>query len=143
MMIINFTCEDNKCIPYKKHNTDAGYDLKSNMEFFDIYPGEFKQIWTGIKIEIPEGYMGMIVPRSGLGSKGFALRNTFGIIDSDYRGEIILMVTNNSSSPISINKYDRVAQLIFVPVLLPTLNLVTELNITNRGEGGFGHTGHN
>jgi dUTP pyrophosphatase len=87
--------------------------------------------------------MGMIVPRSGLGSKGFTLRNTVGIIDSDYRGEIILMVTNNSKSPIPINKYDRVAQLIFVPVLLPTLNLVNTLDDTIRGEGGFGHTGSN
>jgi dUTP pyrophosphatase len=142
-MIINFTAENEKCIPYKKHNTDAGYDLKSNMEFFDIYPNEYRQINTGVRIAIPEGYMGMIVPRSGLGSKGFTLRNTIGIIDSDYRGEIILMVTNNSNSPIQINKYDRIAQIIFVPVLLPVLNLVNDLNDTTRGSGGFGHTGHN
>jgi dUTP pyrophosphatase len=142
-MIVNFTVDNDNCIPYKKHDTDAGFDLRSNMEFFDIYPYEFKQIYTGVKVAIPPGYMGMIVPRSGLGSKGFTLRNTVGIIDSDYRGEIILMVTNNSKSPIPINKYDRVAQLIFVPVLLPTLNLVNTLDDTIRGEGGFGHTGSN
>jgi dUTP pyrophosphatase len=142
-MIVNFTAENDNCLPYKKHGTDAGFDLRSNMEFFDIYPYEFKQIYTGVKVAIPPGYMGMIVPRSGLGSKGFTLRNTIGIIDSDYRGEIILMVTNNSKTPISIRKYDRVAQLIFVPVLLPTLNLVDELDDTSRGEGGFGHTGSN
>jgi dUTP pyrophosphatase len=142
-MIVNFTVDNDNCIPYKKHDTDAGFDLRSNMDFFDIYPYEFKQIYTGVKVAIPTGYMGMIVPRSGLGSKGFTLRNTVGIIDSDYRGEIILMVTNNSKSPIPINKYDRVAQLIFVPVLLPTLNLVNTLDDTIRGEGGFGHTGSN
>jgi dUTP pyrophosphatase len=142
-MIVNFTVDNDNCIPYKKHDTDAGFDLRSNMDFFDIYPYEFKQIYTGVKVAIPPGYMGMIVPRSGLGSKGFTLRNTVGIIDSDYRGEIILMVTNNSKSPIPINKYDRVAQLIFVPVLLPTLNLVNTLDDTIRGEGGFGHTGSN
>jgi dUTP pyrophosphatase len=142
-MIINFTSENDGCIPYKKHYTDAGYDLKSNMEFFDIYPNEFKQINTGVRVAIPEGYMGMIVPRSGLGSKGFTLRNTIGIIDSDYRGEIILMVTNTSRSPISINKYDRIAQIIFVPILLASLILVNDLNDTDRGEGGFGHTGEN
>lgn len=142
-MIVNVSIENDKCIPYKKHNNDAGFDLRSAMEFFDIYPGETKQIHTGTRIAIPEGYMGMIVPRSGLGSRGFALKNTVGIIDSDYRGEIIIIGTNNGISPIPINKFDRIAQLILIPVLLPILNVVSNLDDTERGEGGFGHTGHN
>lgn len=142
-MIVDLTVENTNLAPYKKHKTDAGFDLRSNEEYFDIYPGEHKQIGTGIRIAIPEGYCGMIVPRSGLGSMGFALRNTVGIIDSDYRGEIIIMATNIGKTPIKINKYDRIAQLLIVPVLLPTLNIVNTLNETERNEGGFGHTGHN
>lgn len=142
-MIVNISAENDKCIPYKKHNSDAGFDLRSAMEFFDIYPGETKQIHTGIRIAIPEGYMGMIVPRSGLGSRGFALKNTIGIIDSEYRGEIIIIGINNGMAPIPINKFDRIAQLILVPVLLPVINVVDKLDDTERGEGGFGHTGHN
>ncbi len=142
-MIVNITVESPDLIPFKKHQTDAGFDLRSKEEFVDIYPGEHKQIGTGVRIEIPEGYYGMIVPRSGLGSQGFALRNTVGIIDSDYRGEIMLMVTNYGKSPLKINKNDRIAQLLLIPVLLPTLNIVHQLNETERNDGGFGHTGHN
>lgn len=132
---------DGNCRPYKKHYSDAGFDLKSANESFIILSNETATINTGICVEIPIGYCCMIFPRSGLGSKGLVLRNTVGIIDSDYRGEIMLKVKNTGNDPIVIDQYDRVAQMILIPIALGELEFVNELTETKRGEGGFGHTG--
>lgn len=132
---------DPECKPYKKHYSDAGIDLKSANESFIILKDETATINTGIKMEIPIGYCAMIFPRSGLGSKGLVLRNTVGIIDSDYRGEVMLKVKNTGDEPIVINQYDRIAQMLIIPITLGKIEYVEELSDTERGEGGFGHTG--
>jgi dUTP pyrophosphatase len=99
-------------------------------------------IHTGLAMEIPPGMVGLILPRSGLGAKfGFRLLNTAGVIDSDYRGEVMIKVSASVHRSAGINDGDRVAQMLFLPVF--TVNLIesNELGDTSRGSGGFGHTG--
>lgn len=129
------------CEPYKKHKTDAGYDLKSSVSC-TLHYREVLKISTGIRVEIPEGYVGILVPRSSLGTKGLKLQNTIGVIDSDYRGDVIVVITNTEEAPIIINKFDRIVQLLVVPVYLEDLEFVDTLTDTPRGEGGFGSTGN-
>ena len=121
----------------------AGADLyaliESNVEF---QPGETILIHTGIAMEIPEGYAGLIYARSGLASKkGLAPANKVGVVDADYRGEIMVALHNHSSVPVSIEPNERIAQLVITPFLKAIYNEVDELNETVRGAGGFGSTG--
>lgn len=136
----------------------VGIDLKST-ESLTIYPGDTKQIKTGIAIHIGSatipyglGYAGVIVPRSGMGSKGLVLANTIGIIDEDYQGELLINATNrllpinltNSSNynSIKVNAGERIAQLLLVPVMKLEFDIVEEFSYaTNRGDKGFGSTG--
>ena len=124
----------------------AGIDLMA-VNFPDIaylHSGECRKIGTGIAIHLGNpGYAAMVLPRSGLGTKGLVLANTIGLIDSDYQGEIILSVWNRSSDPIKINAMDRIAQLIIVPVIQPEFNFVESFEQTERGINGFGSTGIN
>lgn len=107
-----------------------------------IAPGETKLIHTGLSLEIPEGYAGLIYARSGIATKrGLAPANKVGVIDSDYRGEIMVSLYNHSSSVQTIADGERVAQLVITPFLKVEYNEVTELSDTKRGEGGFGSTG--
>jgi len=93
-------------------------------------------------MEIPVRYIGMIVPRSGLGSKyRIGLANTVGVIDSDYRGELIVNLVNNGEEPLEIKQYDRFCQLIIVPVRIDTFRVVDNLQGTDRGDKGFGSSG--
>ena len=139
---IKIQLDDPQCEPYREHKWDAGIDLRSNNEDLTLDPGEQVKIHTGVRAEIPARYMGLVVPRSGLGSKfRMQLANTVGVIDSPYRGEIMVNVYNNGEQPIVINKYDRFCQLIIVPVLNATFRVVSQLSETRRGDGGFGHTG--
>ena len=109
-----------------------------------VYPGQCTKIGTGIAIHLDDpGYAAIVLPRSGLGTKGLILGNTIGLIDSDYQGEIILSVWNRSSDPIKINAMDRIAQLIIVPVIQPVFNFVESFEQTERGSNGFGSTGVN
>lgn len=102
------------------------------------------KINTGIAIEIPKGYFGAIYARSGLSIKnGLRPANCVGIIDSDYRGEIIVALHNDSSGDYIINNGDRIAQIVITPYLTIEPNEVTKLSDTERGEGGFGSTGVN
>lgn len=103
---------------------------------------ERKLIPTGLTIEIPEGYEAQVRPRSGLAVKqGITCLNTPGTIDSDYRGEIKVILINLDGNPQTINPGERIAQLIFTKIEKVTLHLVQQLNTTERGAGGFGHTG--
>ena len=139
---IHFTAETDELIPYKKHQTDAGWDLKSKLPDFTLHPGGQIKIPTGIRIAIPRSFAGMIFPRSGLGTKyRVRLANTVGIIDSDYRGEIIVFLTNEGKTELKIYQYDRFCQLLIVPVVTGNLIKKETLPSTIRGEGGFGHTG--
>jgi len=125
----------------------AGIDLMaiklpcSTIGYTKLYPGECAKIGTGIAIHLDDpGYAAMVLPRSGLGTKGLILANTIGLIDSDYQGEIILSVWNRSSEPIRINSMDRIAQLIIIPVIQPSFDFVDNFKTDNE-RGSFGSTG--
>ena len=119
----------------------AGVDLCS-MKYCILKPGELALIPTGIRLAIPEGYEGQIRPRSGLAlNHRVIIPNTPGTIDSDYRGEIMVMLLNMGTDPFSLSFGDRIAQLVFVPVAHANFEPVKELDQTKRGTGGFGSTG--
>lgn len=107
-----------------------------------IHAGTRGKIPTGIAVELPPGMVALVFPRSGLASKfGIVLSNTVGVIDSDFRGEIICLVKNDSDLDFTIHPGDRLAQLAFFPVYRVKWETVTELAESERGEGGFGSTG--
>lgn len=123
----------------------AGVDLRAcsiSGYGIELGPGEQEMIGTGIAMHIKEpGYAAMIFPRSGLGSKGLVLGNLVGLIDSDYQGEIKICAWNRSSESIRIECFDRIAQLVIVPIVQAEFNLVEEFEASERGNGGFGSTG--
>lgn len=121
----------------------AGYDLYADVKNqVMISPHETAKIGTGFAIEIPDGYFGAIFARSGLATKeGLRPANCVGVCDSDYRGEYIVAIHNDSNEPRTIDPGERIAQLVVMPYLPVTFDEVTELTDTNRGEGGFGSTG--
>lgn len=124
---------------YSKHG-DAGLDLAASV----IYEVNSKQIvyGTGIAIEIPEGYVGLIFPRSSICNKDLSLSNSVGVIDSGYRGEIKFVFNRlDGDSSIDYRVGDRIGQLIIIPYPNIELVEVNELSSTNRGDGGFGSTG--
>lgn len=129
-------------LPTYAYEGDAGLDLRS-AECYTIEPSQRALISTGFAIALPNGYAGFVVPRSGLAVKhGITVTNAPGLIDSGYRGEIKVSLLNASTdSAFVIEKGDRIAQLVVVPV--PQVNLVVcnELTETQRGEGGFGSSG--
>jgi dUTP pyrophosphatase len=122
----------------------AGLDLRACIEeSMVIAPGETKLIATGIAINIqnPE-YAALILPRSGLGHKhGIVLGNLVGLIDSDYQGELMVSVWNRGSTSFELNPFERIAQLVIVPVAQVAFNIVDEFESSSRGDGGFGSTG--
>ena len=130
-----------EAVPYKKFATDAGIDLRAciDTEVLTLIPYESYKIDTGIRVAIPEGYCGLVIPRSGMGTAyKLSLDNTVGVIDSDYRGNIYVHIT--SETGMKLKQYERFAQLVIVPVLT-SYNIVDNLESTERGDGGFGHTG--
>ena len=107
-----------------------------------IDPHQTELLHTGIAAEIPEGYCGLVFARSGLASKrGLAPANKVGVIDADYRGEIMVALHNHTDSPATVEGGERIAQLAIVPFLKARFEPVEELSDTLRGEGGFGSTG--
>lgn len=134
---------DGALIPKRATAESAGLDLSA---FLDqdtvIHPGDIVKIPTGIAIGLEVGTVGLVYPRSGLSSKyGITLANCVGVIDSDYRGEILVPIINHSSAPFTIHNGDRIAQLVVSPILLPQIEEAAELDETERGTGGFGSTG--
>lgn len=123
----------------------AGADLFACLETSDgikIGPGESSMIHTGIAVEIPSGYVGLLYARSGLACKrGLAPANKVGVIDSDYRGEIIVVLHNHSEEYQYIHDGDRIAQLVISAVETPNFKVVDTLSDTVRSDGGFGSTG--
>ena len=119
----------------------AGLDIRSN-EQVDIFPGDIVDIETMLSMEIPSGHFGMVVARSGLSyNHQIKLINDVGIIDEDYRGNIGVRLINEGNEPYLIGVGDRVAQMIIIPYIQVDLEYVDELSETERGAGGFGHTG--
>ncbi|MBR2292826.1 MAG: dUTP diphosphatase [Clostridia bacterium] len=121
----------------------AGADLYACEEGeVTVAAGETKLIHTGLAMEIPEGLVGLIYARSGLASKkGLAPANKVGVIDSDYRGEIMVALHNHGSAPQTVAAGERIAQLVFTPYYTADFTVVDELSDTVRGVGGFGSTG--
>lgn len=121
----------------------AGYDLYADVkEDVQIKPHETIKIGTGLAMEIPDGYFGAIFARSGLAAKeGLRPANCVGVCDSDYRGEYIVAIHNDSEETRTVTAGERIAQLVVMPYLPVTFDEVAELTDTNRGEGGFGSTG--
>ena len=135
---------DNAVIPTEGSKKAAGHDLYACLDSDEvvIYPHTTLLVKTGIAMEIPEGYYGGVYARSGLSSKkGLRPGNCVGVIDSDYRGEIKVPLHNDSDIVQSIKTGDRIAQLIIQPYLNVEFEEADELSNTERGSGGFGHSG--
>lgn len=119
----------------------AGADLYA-LDGVELQAGETALIHTGIAMEIPEGYAGLIYARSGLATKrGLAPANKVGVVDADYRGEIMVSLHNHSSQAQRVDAGERVAQLVITPFLRVEFDRVADLSDTDRGAGGFGSTG--
>ena len=132
---------ENAKVPTRATEHSNGYDIYA-AEPARIAPGQRVAVATGVKLEIPEGYVGMACPRSGRAIKdGLTLINPPGIIDSDYRGEVKALLINHSQAPIYIQIGERVMQMVFVKTEEIDFEEVTELSDTQRGTGGLGHTG--
>jgi len=129
---------------YATHGS-AGMDLRAILdEDRELLPGETLLIPTGIAIHIEDNNMAaVILPRSGLGHKhGIVLGNLVGLIDSDYQGQLFVSCWNRGNTTFIIKPGERIAQLVFVPVIQAKFNLVESFDQSQRGEGGFGHTGN-
>ena len=135
--------KESAIIPTSGSKYAAGYDLYACIDIpITLEPQETVKIGTGLAIEIPEGYFGAIFARSGLATKqGLRPANCVGVVDTDYRGEIIVALHNDTDKAQTINPSERVAQLVVVPFLPIEFNEVAELSDTERGENGFGSTG--
>ena len=121
----------------------AGADLYACLESeITVDPGKTAFIPTGIAMEVPKGCAGLIYARSGLACKrGLAPANKVGVVDSDYRGEIMVALHNHGEHPQTVGNGERIAQMVITPVLTPAYEVVPELDDTDRGAGGFGSTG--
>ena len=127
-------------IPKKLHKSDAGYDLHS-LDKYTLKPKEIYKVRTGISIEIPLHYAGLVLPRSGLSSKhGITLINSPGLIDSGYRGELLVPLVNHSETEYEISKAERVAQLVIIQITSIDFQIRTNLDKSDRNEKGFGST---
>ena len=142
-MIIQIVNKSNYKLPSYKTEGSSGMDLQANIDApIELKPFDRVLVQTGIFISIPKGYEGQIRGRSGLALKhGITLANGIGTIDSDYRGEIKVILVNISNENYIINKGDRIAQFILSKYEKIEFSEVDYLKETNRGDGGFGHTG--
>lgn len=151
-MIVNFKkLHPNALTPFYAKEGDAGVDLTAVRFEYDKYGN--KVYYTGIAVEIPKGYVGYIFPRSSVSKYTLILANCVGVIDSGYRGELIVKFKPSRSfgdyknecpddyTSAEYNVGDKIAQLIIMPLPLIEFNEVSELSLTDRGSGGFGHTG--
>lgn len=135
--------EQNINPPQYKTPGSSGMDVEAAVrESISILPGEIELLPTGFAVALPMGYELQVRPRSGLAVKhGITLINSPGTIDEDYRGEIKVALINLGKKAFTVNRGDRIAQLVLAPVVRACLDNVSELEVTERGEGGFGHTG--
>ena len=140
---IRTTLRSGGTLPTYASKGSAGADLYALLETpVTIGPGERCLIPTGIRLQIPEGYEGQVRPRSGLAVKhGVTVANAPGTIDSDYRGEIKVILVNLSDKPYTVESKDRIAQLVIAPVLQASFQISDSLDESARGENGFGSTG--
>lgn len=142
-IIIEISAEQNASTPKYASHGAAGADVRAHIpEELTIAPGETALIPTGLRMAIPEGYEVQVRPRSGLALKhGITVLNTPGTIDSDYRGEVGIILINHSKTAFTVTPGMRIAQLVVAAVVLAEFVVSEELATTARGAGGFGHTG--
>ncbi len=128
-------------LPRYETNGSAGMDLRASEDVV-LAPGERKAVATGLKMAIPEGFEGQVRPRSGLALRhGLAMVNSPGTIDSDYRGEVKMILINLGADVVKFSKGERLGQLVICPIVRANLLSVESLEETTRGDGGFGSTG--
>jgi dUTP pyrophosphatase len=126
--------------PSRAHANDAGVDLRSTVDVV-VQPGERSVVGTGIAVAIPDGWAGLVTPRSGLAAHhGLTVTNAPGVVDSGYRGEV-KVILQATSEPVTITRGDRIAQMVIVPCHLEPWTYVDDLDDTARGSGGHGSTG--
>lgn len=142
-MKIKIVNRSHHALPQYATALSAGLDLRANLEEdITLQPMERRLVPTGLSIALPEGYEAQVRPRSGLALKhGITLLNTPGTIDADYRGEIWVIMVNLSDTPFNIADGDRIAQLVIARYEQAEWEAVEALDSTERGDGGFGHTG--
>lgn len=150
MQPIDIVLLNENCMPHVGSDEAAGMDLRMNVRtaagYTMLEPNQVWEFGTGVKVKIPTGWVGLIMPRSGLGFKyEVKLANTVGVIDSDYLGEIKVKVRNCGDKVMDIADFERICQMVIVPhyKVKNNLNVVDSLEHynTERGEGGFGHSG--
>ena len=141
-MEIRIVCESGY-EPVRVHPFDAGADLRAHLEgaVRPVLPGTVQMIPTGVRCEIPEGYVGLVFARSSKANRGLSMANGVGVIDSGYTGEIMVPLANAGRAMLDVVRGERIAQLVVVPCMLPEFSRVESLGETERGEGGFGSTG--
>ena len=143
--IIRLTDDPRLVIPSRATPGSAGFDLQAVIdEPITIFPGEHQKIKTGLKIWIKaEHIVGIIVPKSGKGTKGLGIKNLVGILDSDYQGEVLVALWNtNEEETLEVEPFMQIAQVVFLPFISPSFTEVVQFNEDSlRGEGGFGSTG--
>ena len=131
-------------LPHYATPGSAGLDLRACLDGpVSLNPGETKLIPTGLAIHLEDaGYAAVILPRSGLGHKhGVVLGNLVGLIDSDYQGQLMVSLWNRGQEPFTVEPFERIAQMVIVPVVQAHFSVVEEFGTSQRGEGGFGSTG--
>mgnify|MGYP004682995887 FL=1 len=126
--------------PLRAHEWDAGADLRAASSA-DIEPKRVVMVGTNVRVEIPQGFAGLLFARSSLSRLGLMLANGVGVIDHGYTGEVMVPLVNVGRDPVSVRKGERIAQLVIVPCLFPDFIWVDKLDETERGAGGFGSTG--
>ena len=142
-VFVKLTGRDGVKMPVRATSGSAGFDLCAALDApLTLEPGKLASVPTGIAVKLPEGSVGLLFGRSGLGVKhGITLSNSVGVIDSDYTGEIFVGLCNVSDEPYTVMPLDRIAQLIVTSPMPVTLVPAEALEVTERGEGGFGSTG--
>ena len=142
---IRCSCTSPELIPRYQSEGSSGADLHADVpeeKPVTIAPGRWERIPTGLRLEIPPGYEAQVRPRSGLSSKhGVTILNTPGTVDSDYRGEVQVILVNLGNEPFEVRRGTRIAQIVFAPVVQADFHLQQTLSRSERGEGGFGSTG--
>jgi dUTP pyrophosphatase len=129
-------------LPSRQTEGSAGFDVRSAEPGFVLAPGERRAVGTGLAFALPPGLEIQVRPRSGLALRhGVTIPNAPGTIDSDYRGELKVILQNAGAGPVTIERGDRIAQLVFARYEIPDVDLADELDGTARGAGGFGSTG--
>ena len=137
-MKLKVVLDEGAFMPTRAHSTDAGLDLYSKVDAV-VYPGRSRSFDTGVHIEIPAGYVGMIKSKSGLNVKSGI--QSEGVIDAGYTGSMVVKLYNHSENSVVINRGQKISQLVILPIITPELELVDSLEDTERGSNGFGSTG--